>query len=370
MRIALVVYGSLDQISGGYLYDRQVVGFLRRQGVEVDVHGLKAAPYLASVLHNFSPRLRRLLREGRSGAVPYDAVVVDELVHPSVFLAVGGRQRAGSGARPPVFTLVHHLKCRESIGPLRRAAARWMERRLLRHSDRLLVNSSTTEASVRQLVPHGAPLWVCPPGCDLQERVRPKIAHEQPGGAPATLLTTGNLIPRKGHDLLLEALAGLGDLPWRLRVVGRLVDRRYVARLRRRATRSGLAERICFTGELSDIELAAEYARADLFVFPSRFEGYGIALAEALRVGLPFVAFTGGAVPEMFGSAAGAETCMGLVPEGDVPAFRQTLRRLLTDSAFRAAEAVRSRRLGAILPAWEQTGECFHRALLKGIGHG
>jgi len=370
MRIALVVYGSLDQVSGGYLYDRQVVGFLRRRGVEVDVRGLKAAPYLASVLDNLSPRLRRLLREGRGDGAPYDAVVVDELVHPSVFLAVGGRQRAGSGARPPVFTLVHHLKCRENIGPLQRAAARWMERRLLRHSDRLLVNSRTTEASVRQLVPHCAPLWVCQPGCDLQERARPTIAHEQPGGAPATLLTTGNLIPRKGHDLLLEALEGLGDLPWRLRVVGRFVDRRYVARLRRRAIRSGLAERICFTGELSGPELAAEYARADLFVLPSRYEGYGIALAEALRAGLPFVAFTGGAVPEVVGSAAGAGTCPGLVPKGDVPALCRALRRLLTDSAFRAAEAVRSRRLGATLPTWEQTGQCFHRALLEGIGRG
>lgn len=367
MRLALVVYGSLEQVSGGYLYDRQVVAFLRRRGVVVDVHSLRAAPYFLCTLQNFQPRLRRLLRRGRSGGVLYDAVVLDELVHPSVFLAVG-RSKPGCGAqptpdRPPVFILVHHLNSDEAGPPLRRAAARVMERRLLRGSDRLLVNSRTTEASVRRLVSGCPPAWVCPPGCDLQGAPLPLPG--KPAAATARLLVTGNLIPRKGHDLLLQALAGLRELPWQLRVVGRPVDRRYAAGIRRLAAASGLSDRIVFTGELSGAALAAEYAGADLFVFPSRYEGWGISLAEALRAGLPFVAFASGAVPELVGGAA-----PGLVAAGDVGAFREALRRLLAEPAFRAAEAERSRRIGERLPTWEQTGRCFHRALLEGTGCG
>ena len=373
MRLALVVYGSLEQVSGGYLYDRQVVSFLRRQGVEVDVHSLRAAPYFLCTRQNFQPRLRRLLRRGRGGGVPYDAVVLDELVHPSAFLAVG-RSKPGSAAqrapdRPPVFTLVDHLKSDEGGPALRRAAARVMERRLLRGSDRLLVNSRTTEASVRRLASGCPPAWVCPPGCDLQEAPLPPAENpagpERPAGAAPRLLVTGNLIPRKGHDLLLQALAGLRELPWQLRVVGRRVDRRYGARLRRLAAASGISERVVFSGELSGAALAAEYAEADVFVFASRYEGWGISLAEALRAGLPFVAFASGAVPELVGGDA-----PGLVAAGDVSAFREALRRLLAEPSFRAAEAARSRRIGTGLPTWEQTGRCFHRALLEGAGRG
>jgi glycosyltransferase involved in cell wall biosynthesis len=326
-------------------------------------------------VQNLRPGLRRLLRRGRSREVVYDAVVLDELVHPSVFLALPGRSRRPlpGRARAPVFTLVHHLKCREGLRAGQRRLVRGMERHLLRRSDRLLVNSRTTEASVRQLLGDPPPIWVCRPGCDLQSGPVPTL--EEVAAAPPVLLTTGNLIPRKGHDLLLQALAGLQKLPWRLRVVGRPVDRRYLKRLQGLLARHGLVERVCFTGQLSGRALAAEYGRADIFVFPSRYEGFGISLAEALRAGLPFVAFACGAVPELVGSCAGVPDLLGgsaavpgLVAEGDVEAFRQALRRLLTDPACRTAAAARSRALGARLPSWEQTGECFYRALREGIG--
>jgi glycosyltransferase involved in cell wall biosynthesis len=177
------------------------------------------------------------------------------------------------------------------------------------------------------------------------------------------LLATGNLIPRKGYDLLLEVLADLSreppreppwepprEPPWELRIAGRIVDGAYHRRLQKLARSPGLQGRVAFLGELSSESLAEEYRRAEVFVFPSRYEGYGISLAEAVRAGLPFVAFAAGAVAEVV-KGRGL-----LVPPGDRASFAGHLRRLIADPSFRRQAAAVSRELAAGLPTWEDTG--------------
>jgi glycosyltransferase involved in cell wall biosynthesis len=384
LRILWVVYGSLDQQSGGYLYDRRVVGYLRTHGVEVELLGLPALPYLLGPLHGLHPRLRAALALHQQ-ARGWDAVVIDELCHPSVFMLAAARARARrrrppADLRPPLFTLVHHLRCREDRPPLARALARAWERRLLAYSAAVIVNSQTTARTVRELLGRASdegapPIAVCPPGCDQlalssAAPTAPAAAAAAPAdprpttGGPVRLLATGNLIPRKGYDLLLEMLAGLRDLPWVLRVAGRAVDTSYRRRLDRLARRLGLAERVAFLGELDGARLAEEYRAADVFVFASRYEGYGISLAEAVRVGLPFVAFAAGAVAEVVGGRG------LLVPPGDRAAFAGHLRRLIADPAFRRQAAALSRELAAGLPTWEDTGRGVLQALREAVGEG
>ena len=368
MRILWVVYGSLEQLSGGYLYDRLVVEYLRAHGVEVEVLGLSQPPYFLCPLRAVPPRLRS--PEG------LDAIVVDELIHPSVFRwAVARAQTATPLSRPRLVTLVHHLRSREQVPLLLKAAARSMERRLLAASDAVIANSRTTAATVEELVGPLPLLAVCPPGCDRLPAVEaahaPSAGGETDGGlsapgpaGPVRLLATGNLIPRKGYDLLLELLAGMSGLPWELRVAGRPVDRRYERRLHKLVRRQGLGDRVTFTGELSEKRLAEEYRRAEVFAFPSRYEGYGISLAEAVRAGLPFVAFTGGGV---------AEVVRGrglLVAPGDLAGFGAHLRRLVVDADFRERQAVLSRELAPALPTWQYTGRLFLAALQKACSHG
>ena len=370
MRILWVVYGSLEQLSGGYLYDRLVVEYLRAHGVEVEVLGLRQPPYFLGPLRAVPRRLRSPLG--------FDAIVVDELTHPSVFRwAVARAQTATPLLRPRLVTLVHHLRSREQVPPLLKAAARAMERRLLAASDAVIANSRATAATVEELAGPLPLLAVCPPGCDRLPAAAKEAAHapgaagEADGGlaaagpaGPVRVLATGNLIPRKGYDLLLELLAGMSGLPWELRVAGRPVDRRYERRLHALVRRWGLGDRVTFTGELSEKRLAEEYRRAEVFAFPSCYEGYGISLAEAVRAGLPFVAFTGGGV---------AEVVRGrglLVPPGDLAGFGAHLRRLIADSAFRERQAVLSRELAPALPTWRDTGRLFLAALKKACNCG
>jgi glycosyltransferase involved in cell wall biosynthesis len=370
MRILLILYGSLEQLSGGYLYDRLVVAYLRAHVVTVDLLGLPAWPYLLCPLQAFHPAVRRLFApRAEPGEAGYDAVVVDELAHPSVFLhaaARARRARAGTVAsRPRLVTLVHHLRCREDLPPWLKALARGMERRLLEASDAVIVNSRTTAATIEDLLGRAVRAAVCPPGCD-QLPLKPRSRERMPdqAGRPVRLLSTGNLIPRKGHDLLLWALAGLTGLPWRLRVAGKPVDRRYVRRLRAQVRAAGLEERVTFTGALDAEALAEEYRQAEVFAFPSRYEGFGISLAEALRAGLPFVAFAGGAVSEVV-QGRGL-----LVEPGDLAGFREHLRRLIADPDFRERMASLSRELAASLPTWDDTGRGFLRALEEAVSRG
>ena len=174
MKLLFVVYGSLQQISGGYLYDRMVIDYLEDQGVRVELLQLPPCPYLLCPLHNFRAALRRVF----TADAAYDCIVIDELTHPSVFLAASRRSTA-----VPVVVLLHHLKARERIGLLRRGPVRLMEGRLLRSSDAVIVNSRTTKDTIRALARTAGAVYVCPPGCDALSGSACRPARDRQAGS-------------------------------------------------------------------------------------------------------------------------------------------------------------------------------------------
>jgi glycosyltransferase involved in cell wall biosynthesis len=109
-------------------------------------------------------------------------------------------------------------------------------------------------------------------------------------------------------------------------------------------------------GAVSDEELARLYGEADLFVLPSRFEGYGMAYAEALAHGLPVVATTAGAIPDTVPADAGL-----LVPADDVGALANALRRLIEQPEERAALAAAAR--ATRFPSWSEQAAKFAQVL-------
>jgi glycosyltransferase involved in cell wall biosynthesis len=385
MRVVLVVYGSIDQVTGGYLYDRKVLASLQERGDRVEILSLSRLPYLLSPLQGLNGRLRRRLKDfaamGTDQGNNYDQnlaqgqgwLVVDELVHPSLFLALLFRRES----LHRMATLVHHLRADERIGLLRRTAAELMERVLLNRSGMIIVNSAVTEGSVRRRLKRDIPIHVCKPGRDtLQVSSNPDAGRGRKDAGkdwgPVQLLSVGNIIPRKGHLDLLEMLIGLGGTDWRLVIVGRDEPRsRYSRRLHGLVDRAGLSDRVLFAGTVSDSELQNHYLSADVFVFPSSCEGYGIALAEALCSALPYVAFDSGGVREIAGCggerAGGGEAlrCRGgfIVDRDSTDVFSRVLGSLIRDRNLRERLSEESAARALALPTWEQTGACFHDAL-------
>jgi glycosyltransferase involved in cell wall biosynthesis len=164
------------------------------------------------------------------------------------------------------------------------------------------------------------------------------------------------VIPGKGHDVLVDALASLTGLPWQCVCVGSLEpDPAFVTRVGRRAADAGVDERLRFPGPQAGAELARSYATADLLVLPSRRETYGMVVAEALARGLPVVAAEVGGVPEALGHGADGTRPGLLVPPDDPSALRDALRSWLADADLRRRLRRAARERRETLGDWSTT---------------
>jgi glycosyltransferase involved in cell wall biosynthesis len=200
---------------------------------------------------------------------------------------------------------------------------------------------------------------VAHPGVDAADP-----ATGTPGGG--NLLCVGAVLPGKGHDLLVEALAATADLTWRCSCVGTLTRApELVAALRRRIHQAGLEERVELTGPRTGRALHATYAEADVLVLASRAETYGMVVTEALARGLPVLATDVGGVPEALGRTPDGRVPGVLVPPDDAAALAGALRRWLSDPALRDGlrDAARSRRAG--LTGWSRTADRVARVLAE-----
>ena len=151
------------------------------------------------------------------------------------------------------------------------------------------------------------------------------------GGPTCRILSIGALVPRKGHDVLLRALARLFDLDWQLTIVGSAerdpVHARALAAL---AEEFGIARRVRFAGEVTDAALDALWQEADLFALATHWEGYGMAIAEALKRGVPVAVSAGGAAGNLVTPESGV-----VCPAGDHINLSKALRRMIFGTGLR-----------------------------------
>jgi len=190
---------------------------------------------------------------------------------------------------------------------------------------------------------------VAEPGADAAELA--------PGTATAgALLSVAAVIPGKGHDVLLDALATLRGFHWYCLCVGSLDrDPVFVAGLRRRIVENGMAGRVRFSGPQDERDLARSYGATDLLVLPSRAETYGMVVTEALARGLPVVAANVGGVPEALGHGADGTRPGLLVPPDDPVALGDALRAWLRDGDLRARLRRAARERRESLSDWSAT---------------
>lgn len=338
--VFFLVPGSLAQRTGGYGYDRRIIAALRDAGRDVTTIELAGR----------FPLCDRTAREAAVAAMEQvsenSVVVIDGLALPAFESACPDRVRA--------VVLVHHpLGLETGLPDSARARLTQIERDLLPRADRIVTTSPATARAVSALGVAADRISVVLPGTDPAPQ-----AQGSPDGTP-NLLCVAALIPRKGHLLLIDALAECAGLPWRLLCLGSTNrDPATAAAVTARIARHGLANQVILAGEGGDAQLAAAYRAADIFVLPSALEGYGMAFAEALAHGLPVVGSGDGAVRETVPDGAGL-----LVPVGDRAALREALASVIANDALRARLAAGARAAGKRLPDWSAAGRSFAAAL-------
>ncbi|MGL6112198.1 MAG: glycosyltransferase family 4 protein [Rubrivivax sp.] len=346
-KLAFLVPGELSSITGGYGYDRRMIAGLRAAGREVDVVALDAGfPW---------PDADALAHAARQlAAVPDGALVV---VDGLAFGAMPGLAEQHA-ARLRWVALVHHpLALETGLSAPQSRALFDSERRALATARGVIVTSAATARELSRYGVSAERVHVVTPGTDCAPLAVGSGAD--PVRTGLSFLCVATLIPRKGHAVLIEALRGLQDRAWTLHCVGSMTrDTATADALRSAIAEHGLGDRVRLHGEVSAAVLQTLYGRADAVVLPSYFEGYGMALTEALAHGLPVVSTTAGAIPDTVPRDAGV-----LVPPGDVVALRTALAALLDEPALRARLAAGARAARAALPTWPQAQARFAAAL-------
>jgi glycosyltransferase involved in cell wall biosynthesis len=343
MHVSLIVPAPFDTISGGYGYDRRVVAELRAAGHEVDVVELQGSFPLAD---DFA---RDAACAAWDRLSPETKPVIDGLALP----AFRGLEDAIT-ARGSVGLIHHPVSLETGLSDAGHAALDDVERRLFPRLKRLVVTSSTTAETVETKfhIPSDR-IRVVVPGTDAAPRC--------PGaqGPVCEILSIGTLIPRKGHDVLLHALARLFDLNWHLTIAGALDrDPPHAHGLMALAEELRIAHRVRFAGELVGDALEAAWQAADVFALATHYEGYGMAIAEALKRGLPVVVTAGGAAGDLITPESGC-----VCPVGDRDQVSKSLRRLIFGQDLRRHMAERAWQVGQTLPSWEIQAAMFASAL-------
>lgn len=330
--------GDLAQRTGGYGYDRRV---LQELGPVLDLRHL-ALPGR----YPLEPDLEAA--DARFAALSDGTTVLVDGLAYGVLASVVRRHRQRLG----FVALCHHpLALETGLDAASSGRLRAGETEALALARAVVVTSPATADTLA--ADYGVPrssITVAIPGTDPQPTA-------PCSGDPPVILTLATLTRRKGHDVLIEALARIAALSWRADFVGSAdLDPDWTMALRDRIARTSVADRIRLLGAVDDA--TPVLAGADLFVLPSRYEGYGMAFAEAMAHGLPIVAARAGAVPDVVPPTAGL-----LVPPDDPAALAEAIASLLTDRAMFERYRAGSKAAGAALPGWAETARIIRQVM-------
>ncbi|MFZ5822080.1 MAG: glycosyltransferase family 4 protein [Chloroflexota bacterium] len=346
MKLGFLIYGAIETLSGGYLYDRKLVEYLRGQGDAVEIISLPWRNYAAHLTDNLRFRLPPRL----------DLLIQDELNHPSL-LSANARPRAY-----PVISLVHHLRCSEQRPAWQNRFYRLVEKRYLQSVDGFIFNSQTTKSVVGSVSgSNSRPGLVAYPPTDRFGRpvTEEEVIARAHGTGPLRLLFLGNLIQRKGLHTVLEAVRAQPSV-FRLDVVGGLdAEPKYARKMQEMAQVAGLKSRVFFHGPLDREALAEKLRAAQVLVVPSSYEGFGIAYLEGMAFGLPAIGTTAGAASEVI---TDGETGY-LVPPEEAVQLAGRLAMLAADRALLARMSVKALERYRQQPTWEHTAGNIRRFL-------
>jgi glycosyltransferase involved in cell wall biosynthesis len=358
MRVGLVIYGRLDTLSGGYLYDRQLVSYLQAQGDRVEVVSIPWRSYSQHLLDNLSGDLIDQLLE-----LPVDILLQDELNHPSLFYL---NRRIIGTINYPIISIVHHLRRSESNPRWKKLIYTAVEKSYLNSVDGFIFNSQDTRRSVHDLVGADSNSIVAYPAGDrhkpnLSQGMIEKRAHQE---GPLQILFLGNVIPRKGLHNLLAALGKIETKDWNLSVVGSLeFDPKYAQNIKQSVQAYGLTNKVRLCGSLDDGQLDEMMLNSHILVVPSYHEGFGIAYLEGMGFGLPAIGTTSGGAAEIITNDVNGY----LVPSENVQMLAECIVGIIDDRETLTRMSWKARERYLRHPSWENSMECIRRFLEENI---
>lgn len=344
IRATLAVPGDLATPTGGYGYARRLLAEAAGAGVEL-AHLALPGGFPDADEATLAEAARRL--HGLPAGAP---ILVDGLALGAI------PAKLLRGLPGPLVALCHHpLALETGINAAAAERFRTSERAVLAASPGVVATSrSTARILVDDYDVPEARLTVAPPGTD------PAPPAQGSGGSGVAILSVGSLTPRKGHDVLIRALAALAGQNWHLSIAGPTdLDRAHTAEITRAIADAGLTGRVTLVGALDRYALDRAYHQADLFALASRYEGFGMAYTEAMAHGLPVVGCRSGAVAEATRGAA------LLLEQGDEAGLSEALDRLIGDREARRDLASKCRAAAEGFTRWPETAALIAGALRR-----
>lgn len=343
--IVFAIPGDIDAPTGGYGYDRRVLQEWRETGVTARHLALPSGfPFPTEAALAATEALL-------AATAPTDILLIDGLAFGAFPEALAARFASR------LVALVHHpLALETGLASDQVDRLRVSESAALRHVRAVAVTSPATAQVLTSSfgVPESR-ISVAVPGVDPAPR-----ASGTGGDGPLQLLAVGSLIPRKGYDVLIEALTAIADRDWCLTIVGSAdYAPETTAAIVTGIRAAGLADRVLLAGAVHPESLGELYGKADLFVMPSLYEGYGMVLTEALARGLPVITTLSGAGAEALPDAAALK-----IPPRDVSALAKAIAKLIDAPAERRRRAGAAWAAAADLPRWSETARIVAEACL------
>ena len=355
MRIGLIIYGSLDTRTGGYIYDKILVAHLRRLGHETEVISLSGRHYGRHLFDNVIPSVyARIIHSS------VDLLLQDGLCHPSLFIVNNKLKRTST---LPIVSIMHQVLSSQPRNSWPNAIYRAVERRYLASVDAFICNSQTTLNAVEKLTARKKPSLVAYPAGDRLGFLEPKekIKTRALTKGPLKLLFIGNVLPNKGLHPLIQGLSHLPKDIWRLTVVGSLsMDTVYVRQIES-LIHSRLSDQVNLTGSIDGTELARHLSHHQVLVMPFSHEGFGIAIIEGMAFGLPAIGSASGAAKEIIVHGQNGF----LISPGDNRSLLQYIQQLyhdrgrLVEMSSAALETFKSH------PTWQDAMNAIHSFLCE-----
>jgi glycosyltransferase involved in cell wall biosynthesis len=356
MRIGFIIYGDLNTRTGGYIYDKILVQYLRDHGEIVDVFSLPWRNYFGHLTDN----LKGNLFAGADFS-QYDLLIEDELTHPSL---LNFNRKLMDNQDISVFSIVHLLRFTEAKNRISRCFYQFIEKSYFNKIQGLIFNSLNSKNVVNELINKNKSSIIAYPGRDtigvtLSEN---EIGKRSEKLSPIQILFFGNVIRRKGLHVLLQSLKKIESQNWHLNIVGHLeMEPLYVSRIKRMiAEDSQIKNRVTFYGSLIGDRLVNVLKKNQLLVMPSFWEGFGMVYIEGMGFGLPAIATNAGATNEIIKHGANGF----LIDPGDSSRLAEHIDKLVQDRELLLKMSLAALDHFYSHPTWDETCEKIHKFLM------